>query len=58
MEARRLAGLRDVGSSPLHWMIRFDALIASLDEKIIRPAQARFVELLKRKADTMGGEHV
>jgi hypothetical protein len=35
-----------------------DALIASLDEKIIRPAEARFVELLKRKADTMGGEHV
>jgi uncharacterized protein YjbI with pentapeptide repeats len=35
-----------------------DALIASLDEKIIRPAEARFVELLKRKAETMGGEHV
>jgi hypothetical protein len=35
-----------------------DALIASLDEKIIRPAEARFIELLKRKADTMGGEHV
>ena len=34
-----------------------DALIASLDEKIIRPAEARFIELLKRKADTMGGEH-
>ena len=24
----------------------------------IPPAEARFVELLKRKADTMGGEHV
>ena len=35
-----------------------DALIASLDEKIIQPAEARFIELLKRKADTMGGEHV
>ena len=35
-----------------------DALISSLDEKIIQPAEARFVELLKRKADTMGGEHV
>ena len=35
-----------------------DALIASLDEKIIRPAEARFVELLERKAETMGGEHV
>jgi hypothetical protein len=34
-----------------------DALIASLDEKIIRPAEARFVELLRRKADTMRGEH-
>jgi uncharacterized protein YjbI with pentapeptide repeats len=35
-----------------------DALIASLDEKIIRPAEARFVELLARKAETMRGEHV
>jgi uncharacterized protein YjbI with pentapeptide repeats len=35
-----------------------EALVASLDEKIIRPAEKRFVELLKRKADTMGGEHV
>ena len=32
-----------------------DALIASLDEKIVQPAEARFVELLKRKADMMGG---
>ena len=42
---------------PLHYS-SVDALIASLDEKIIRPAEARFAELLKRKADTMGGEHV
>ncbi len=35
-----------------------DKLIASLDEKIIQPAEARFVELLKRKADTMGGDHI
>jgi hypothetical protein len=35
-----------------------DALTASLDEKIIKPAEARFVELVKRKAETMGGEHV
>ena len=42
---------------PIHYS-SVDALIASLDEKIIRPAEARFVELLKRKADTMGGEHV
>ena len=42
---------------PIHYS-SVDALIVSLDEKIIRPAEARFVELLKRKADTMGGEHV
>jgi hypothetical protein len=35
-----------------------DALIASLDEKIIRPAEARFAELLARKAERMKGEHV
>jgi Pentapeptide repeats (8 copies) len=35
-----------------------DALIASLDEKIIRPAEARFVELVRRKNESMGGEHV
>ena len=35
-----------------------DALIASLDEKIIKPAEARFAELLARKAETMRGEHV
>jgi hypothetical protein len=35
-----------------------DALIAALDEKIIRPAEVRFAELLKRKADTIGGEHI
>jgi hypothetical protein len=35
-----------------------DALIASLDEKIIQPAEARYIELLKRKGETMGGEHV
>jgi hypothetical protein len=35
-----------------------DALIASVDEKIIRPAEARFVELVRRKGETMGGEHL
>jgi uncharacterized protein YjbI with pentapeptide repeats len=35
-----------------------DALIASLNEKIIKPAEARFVELQRRKAEPMGGEHV
>jgi uncharacterized protein YjbI with pentapeptide repeats len=42
---------------PIHYS-SVDALIASLDEKIIQPAEARFIELQKRKADTMGGEHV
>ena len=48
---------RTGSSEPIHYS-SVDALIASLDEKIIQPAEARFVELLKRKADTMGGEHV
>jgi hypothetical protein len=42
---------------PIHYS-SVDALIASLDEKIIRPAEARFVELLARKGETMKGEHV
>jgi hypothetical protein len=42
---------------PIHYS-SLDTLIASLDEKIIQPAESRFVELLKRKADTMGGEHI
>jgi hypothetical protein len=48
---------RDWVFEPIHYS-SVDALIASLDEKIIQPAEARFVELLKRKADTRGGEHV
>jgi hypothetical protein len=48
---------RDWMFEPIHYS-SVDALIASLGEKIIRPAEAMFVELLKRKADTMGGEHV
>jgi hypothetical protein len=48
---------RDWVFEPIHYS-SVDALIASLDEKIIKPAEARFIELLKRKADTMGGEHV
>ena len=35
-----------------------DALIASLDAKIIRPAEARFAKLVRRKSQKMGGEHV
>ena len=58
------AMLQDLWSKHRDWVFEpiyyssVDALIASLDEKIIRPAEARFVELVKRKADTMGGEHV
>jgi hypothetical protein len=58
------AMLQDLWSKQRDWVFEpiyyssVDALIASLDEKIIQPAEARFVELLKRKADTMGGEHV
>jgi hypothetical protein len=42
---------------PIHYS-SVDALIASLDEKIIRPAEARFVELVRRKGEPMGGEDV
>ena len=51
------AMLQDLWSKHREWVFEpihyssVDALIASLDEKIIRPAEARFVELLKRKAD-------
>ena len=58
------AMLQDLWSKHREWVFEpihyssVDALIASLDEKIIRPAEARFVELLARKAETMKGEHV
>ena len=42
---------------PLYYS-SLDALIGALDEKIIRPAEERFVELLARKAEKMKGEHV
>jgi len=35
-----------------------DRLIEVLDEKIIAPAEARFAELLARKAEEMRGEHI
>src|SRR5262249_15835943 len=35
-----------------------DALVDALDEKIIKPAKARFAELLARKAEKMKGDHV
>jgi hypothetical protein len=42
---------------PLYYS-SLDALVGALDEKIIRPAEERFVELLARKAEKMKGEHV
>ena len=48
---------RDWVFEPIYYS-SVDALIASLDEKIIKPAEARFVELLARKAETMRGVHV
>jgi len=42
---------------PLYYS-SLDALTGALDEKIIRPAEVRFVELLARKAERMKGEHV
>ena len=55
---RTCGSIIPTGSSEPIYYSSVDALIASLDEKIIRPAEARFVELVKRKAETMGGEHV
>jgi uncharacterized protein YjbI with pentapeptide repeats len=58
------AMLQDLWIKHREWMFEplyyssVDALIASLDEKIIRPAEARFVELVRRKGETMRGEHV
>jgi hypothetical protein len=42
---------------PLYYS-SLDALVGALDEKIIKPAKARFAELLARKAEKMKGEHV
>ena len=42
---------------PLYYS-SLDALVEALDDKIIRPAEERFVELLARKAETMRGEHI
>ena len=48
---------RDWVFEPLYYS-SLDALVGALDEKIIRPAEVRFVELLARKAEKMKGEHV
>jgi Pentapeptide repeats (8 copies) len=42
---------------PLYYS-SLDGLVLALDERIIRPAEARFIELLARKAERMKGEHV
>jgi uncharacterized protein YjbI with pentapeptide repeats len=58
------AMLQDLWSKHRDWVFEpiyyssVDALIASLDDKIIKPAEAKFAELLARKAETMRGEHV
>jgi hypothetical protein len=48
---------RDWVFEPLHYS-SLDALVAALDEKIIKPAQVRFATLLARKAEKMKGDHV
>jgi hypothetical protein len=48
---------RDWVFEPLYYS-SLNALIGALDEKVIRPAEARFAELLARKAEKMKGEHV
>jgi hypothetical protein len=48
---------RDWVFEPLHYS-SLDALIGALDQEIIGPAEARFDELIVRKAETMKGKHV
>jgi hypothetical protein len=48
---------RDWVFEPLYYS-SLEALVAALDEKIIKPAEIRFAELLARKAERMKGEHV
>jgi uncharacterized protein YjbI with pentapeptide repeats len=48
---------RDWVFDPVHYS-SFDALVASFDKEIIEPAEARFDELVMRKAETMKGRHV
>jgi hypothetical protein len=58
------AMLQDLWSKHRDWVFEpiyyssVDALVGSLYEKIIRPAEAMFAELLARKAERMKGEHV
>ena len=48
---------RDRVLDPIHYS-SVDALVASFDKEIIAPAEARFDELVMRKAETMKGRHV
>ena len=48
---------RDWVFEPIYYS-SLDALVGALDEKIIRPAEVRFAELLGRKAERMKGEHI
>jgi hypothetical protein len=58
------AMLQDLWTRHREWMFEpiyyssVDALIGALDEKIIKPAEVKFAELLARKAEKMKGEHV
>jgi hypothetical protein len=48
---------RDWVFEPLHYS-SLDALVGALDQEIIGPAEARFDELIIRKAEKMKGRHV
>jgi uncharacterized protein YjbI with pentapeptide repeats len=48
---------RDWVFEPLYYS-SLEALVAALDEKIIKPAEIRFTELLARKSERMKGEHI
>jgi hypothetical protein len=48
---------RDWVFEPPHYS-SLDALVRALDKEIIGPAEARFDELVVRKAETMKGKHV
>ena len=48
---------RDRVLEPIYYS-SIDALIASFDKEIIAPADARFDDLVMRKAETMRGRHV
>jgi hypothetical protein len=48
---------RDWVFDPVHYS-SVDALVASFDKEIIAPAEARFDELVMRKAEAMKGRHV